>query len=77
MDSSALQKSYRTRKKLSQGGKTRLLQVGVGIDGENTVEGVCRRPPQETSYFGKEAVRGYAGKTCIYVYLSNQENPEL
>ena len=51
--------------------------MGVGIDGENTAEGVCRRPPQETSYFGKEAVRGYAGKTCIYVYLSNQENLEL
>ena len=51
--------------------------MGVGIERENTIEGVCRRPTQETSYFGKGAVRGYAGKTCIYVYLSNQENLEL
>ena len=48
----------------------------VGIERENTIEGVCRRPTQETSYFGKEAVRGYAGK-CIYVYLSNQKKLEL
>ena len=51
--------------------------MGVGIERENTIEGVCRRPTQETSYFGKGAVRGYAGKTCIYEYLSNQENLEL
>ena len=50
--------------------------MGVGIESENTIEGVCRRPTQETSYFGKGAVRGYAGK-CIYVYLSNQENLDL
>lgn len=50
--------------------------MGVGIERENTIEGDCRRPPQETSYFGKEAVRGYAGR-YIYVYLGNQENLEL
>ena len=46
--------------------------MGVGIERENTIEGVCRRPPQETSYFGKEAVRGYAGK---YYYLCVFKQP--
>ena len=45
--------------------------MGVDIERENTIGGVCRRPPQETFHFGLEAVGGYDGK-CIYMYLKGQ-----
>jgi len=44
--------------------------VGVGIERENTIEGVCRRPLQETFHFGKEAVGlGVKLERCAFMCI--------
>ena len=52
--------------------------MGVGIERENTkLKESAEGLPKKRLILGGGAVRGYAGKTCIYEYLSNQENLEL